>query len=71
MSHMIDPAWFLLVPFLAILAFTVWALWNFSDELRTERRRRVRRSLYGYQVRIYQPEPPVLRFRRSHEKEAA
>jgi len=71
MSHLFDPAWLLLIPFLTILAFTLWALWNFSDEIRMGRRRRIRRAIQGHQVRIYAPKPTVIRFRRSHDKEAA
>jgi len=73
MSHIFDPAWLLVIPFLAILIFAVWVLWNFSGELRQGRRRRVRSVLYGHQVKIYIPEPqrPVLRFRRSRDDEAA
>jgi hypothetical protein len=71
MSHLFDPAWLLLIPFFVVLAFTVWALWNFTEEIRIGRRRRIRRPLYGHQVQIYSPEPTVLRFRRSIDKEAA
>jgi hypothetical protein len=73
MSHIFDPAWLLLIPFLAILSFALWALWSFSDELRQGRRRRVRRPIYGHQVKVYLPEPrqPVLRFSRRRDQEAA
>jgi hypothetical protein len=71
MSHILDPAWLLLIPFITIVAFSVWALWNFSGELRVGRRRRARHPVYGFQVRIYSPQPPVLRFRRRHDNQAA
>lgn len=74
MSHAFDPAWLLLIPFLVILSFTVWALWHFSDDLRQGRRRRVRNAaLYGHRVKIYIPEPrqPASRFDRRRDHEAA
>jgi hypothetical protein len=70
MPNTID-AILLLIPLGAILIFSTWALWNFSAELRASRRRRVRRPTYTHQVKIYTPPQPVLRFRRSHDKEAA
>lgn len=71
MTHLFDPAWLLLIPFLITLTFTVWALWNFSAEIRIGKRRRIRRAFYGHQVQIYSPERAVLRFARSRDKEAA
>jgi hypothetical protein len=70
---MFDPAWLLLIPFLIVLSFTVWALCHFSDELRRGKRRRIRSAIYGHQVKIYIPEPQqrVLRFRGSRDHEAA
>jgi len=73
MSHTFDPTWLLVIPFLAILIFAMWALWNFSGELRKGKRRRVRSAMYGHQVKIYIPDShrPVLRFRRRRDDEAA
>jgi hypothetical protein len=71
MSHLFDPAWLLLNPFLLIVTFTVWALWNFSQEIRVGKRRRIRRAIHGHQVQIYSPEKAVLRFTRTRDKEAA
>jgi hypothetical protein len=71
MSHLFDPAWLLLIPFLIIVTFTVWTLWHFSEEIRTGKRRRIRRAIYGHQVQIYPPERAVLRFTRTRDKEAA
>jgi hypothetical protein len=71
MSHLIDPTWLLLIPFLTILTFCVWALWNFSGELHTGKRRRIHRTFYAHEVQIYWPEQPVSRFRHSRDKEAA
>jgi hypothetical protein len=71
MSHLFDPAWLLLIPFLIIVTFTLWALWNFSAEIRIGKRRRIRRTIYGHQVQIYSPEKAVLRFNRPRDKEAA
>ena len=71
MSQMSPLAWYLLLPFLAILAFEVYALWNFSEELRRGRRRRIRNNVYGHRINIYPPPRPVLRFRRDREDEAA
>jgi hypothetical protein len=71
MSHLFDPTWLLLIPFLIIVMFTVWTLWNFSAEIRIGKRRRVRSTIYGHQVLIYSPEKAVLRFTRTRDKEAA
>jgi hypothetical protein len=71
MSHLFDPAWLLLIPFLIVVMFAVWTLWNFSEEIRIGKRRRIRRAIYGHQVQIYPPDTAVLRFTRSHDKEAA
>ncbi len=71
MSHTIDPTWLLLIPFFIVLTFAVWALWNFSGELRTGKRRRSRRVLYSHEVRVYWPARDVPRFRRNRDKEAA
>jgi hypothetical protein len=69
--HIFDPAWLLLIPFLVILAFSIWVLWHFSDELRQGRRRRIRgATLYGHQVNIYEAQPEVLRFRRDRNQAA-
>lgn len=72
MSHHLDLAFLLLIPLLIVSAFTFWVLWNFTRELRQGRRRRVRSSrlIYGHEVRIYEPEPQVLRFRRHRDHEA-
>jgi hypothetical protein len=71
MSTTIDATWLLLIPLCSVLGFTVWALWNFSSELRAGRRRRVHRIPYIPEVRIYRPTSQIARFRRSHDKEAA
>jgi hypothetical protein len=71
MPHVFDPAWLLLIPFLAVLAFSMWVLWNFSEEIRIGKRHRVRRAIYGHQVQIYSPERAVLRFTHPRDKEAA
>ena len=69
--QMFDPAWLLLIPFLLILAFSVWVLWHFSDELRQGRRRRIRSdTLHGHQVKIYEAPPEVLRLRRGRNQAA-
>lgn len=69
--HLFDPAWLLLIPFLTILAFSLWALWHFSDELRQGKRRRIRSAaLYGHQVKIYVPQQPALRFHRERDHAA-
>jgi hypothetical protein len=70
MLHSIDPAWLLLIPFLIILALAVWVLWSFSDELRAGKRRRIRRTDYTPEVRIYWPDTYAPRFRRRRDKEA-
>jgi len=71
MPQMSGQAWYLLIPILAILAFEVYALWNFSEELRRGRRRRIRNTVYGHRINIYPFRTPVLRFRRDREDEAA
>ena len=71
MPQMSSQAWYLLIPIFAILGFEVWALWNFSEELRRGRRRRMRSTDYRRRNRIYPPLRPVLRFRRDREDEAA
>lgn len=71
MSNNFDATLLLMIPLGAILAFCFWALWGFSKELHTGRRRRVRRTAYYPQVLIYARSPLVLRFRRSHDQEAA
>ncbi len=71
MSTPINAPWLLLIPFCAILFFNVWALWNFSNELRRGKRRRVRRTPYYPPTRIYTPPARVVRFRRRHDSEAA
>jgi hypothetical protein len=70
MSHAFDPVLLLIIPFGLVLAFCVWVLWNFSAELRTGKRRRVRR-VSGPEIRIYFPPQQVIRFRRRHDNEAA
>jgi hypothetical protein len=72
MFHVLELLLLLLTPFLIVVTFTIWVLWNFSRELRQGRRRRVRGSaLYGHPVKIYAPERQVIRFRRSRNDEAA
>ena len=73
MSHFIEPVFLQLIPFLMVLAFMLWVLWNFTQELRQGRRRRIRSSaqLYGHPVKIYAPERQVLAFRRHPGNEAA
>ena len=73
MPHFFDPVLLLLIPFLIVLSFTLWALWHFSDELRQGKRRRIRSApLYGHQVKIYIPDPqqPAMRFRRRDDQAA-
>lgn len=71
MSNSIDATVLLMIPLGAALAFCVWALWGFSSELRAGGRHRVRRNSNTTQVMIYAPPQPLLRFRRSHDQEAA
>jgi hypothetical protein len=72
-SHFIEPVFLQLIPFLMVLAFMLWVLWNFTQELRQGRRRRIRSSaqLNGHPVKIYAPERQVLAFRRHPGNEAA
>lgn len=71
MPATIDATWFLFLPFVSILAFAVFVLWKFSQELRAGKRRRDRRIPNAVKVQIHTPPADVLRFRRNHEKEAA
>jgi hypothetical protein len=71
MFNTIGATWLLLIPFGLMLAFCVWALWSFSDELRAGKRRRVHRALHDPYVRVYWPTVRIARFRRSRDKEAA
>ena len=71
MPNTIDATLLLMIPLGAVLAFCIWALWGFSSELRAGGRQRVRRNSNTTQVMIYAPPQPVLRFSRSHDKEAA
>ena len=70
MSHVFDPISLLMIPFGLVLAFCVWALWNFSEELRARKRRRVRRASEP-EIRVYWPPERAIRFRRGYGKEAA
>jgi hypothetical protein len=71
MSNSIDATMLLMIPFGAALAFCIWALWGFSNEIRAGGRQRVRRSANATQVLVYAPPQPALRFRRCHDQEAA
>jgi hypothetical protein len=70
-SNTFDATLLLMIPLGAVLVFCFFALWGFSKELRTGRRRRVSRTAYYPRVLIYAPPQQVLRFRRSHDREAA
>ena len=71
MPNATDATLLMMIPLGAVLAFCIWALWGFSNELRAGARQRLRRPEYTHQVTIYAPPQPVHRFSRSHDSEAA
>jgi hypothetical protein len=70
MSYAFDPILLLMIPFGLVLAFCVWALWNFSEELRAGKRHRIRRTSSEPEIRIYWRPERAIRFRHGDGKEA-